>query len=302
MHARCLPLIAALLWGVARPAPTQAQDAGVEDGRLGARAEFVLGEQSFAASRYEEALRHFERAFELAPNDSVLYNIGVCLESLGRYREAIEKYEACALSPSLDAAERARARAAAAAAREQLGALVVEGAVSGASVEIDGTSVCTVPCRVALDPGSRSIVVRGDGNEVRESVTIVRGRVATVRVEAGGGRAARPRAAAAPSIARPARRTRTRSAVPRERADERGGLQPGVLTYVGAGVAALGITGIVVFGLRAESLHAMNEPMPTRETYDEGVLMRDLANVSIGVAIAGAILVAVDLLLLQDSD
>jgi tetratricopeptide (TPR) repeat protein len=75
------------------------------------------------------------------------------------------------------------------------------------------------------------------------------------------------------------------------------------LAIGGAVVAGAGVAGIVYFGLRAQSLHDEWEASPTDEDLaGRGTTMRDLANVSIGVAALGAVLVLLDVLFLSSGD
>ena len=73
-------------------------------------------------------------------------------------------------------------------------------------------------------------------------------------------------------------------------------VSPGPLTWVGTGLAAVGVAGIVGFGLRALTLSEDFDAAPSEELADEGELMRNLANASIGVAALGAVLIAIDLI------
>jgi hypothetical protein len=70
------------------------------------------------------------------------------------------------------------------------------------------------------------------------------------------------------------------------------------LTWTGVGLAAVGAAGILYFGLRAQSIHDQYVLTPTTGRRDKGMLYRDLANISIGVAGLGAVLLLVDLLFL----
>ena len=79
---------------------------------------------------------------------------------------------------------------------------------------------------------------------------------------------------------------------------------PSWLTYTGAGIAALGVGGTIGFGVHAQSLwDAYHTPgQATLALRGDGMLATDLTNVSIGVAALGAVLVAIDVLLLLTGD
>ena len=236
---------------------------------------FEAAEKAFADEDYVEALRLFRRAFELAPHAAVRFNIAVCLERLGRFREAAVEYDAVARGSELDASTRERAAVEAARVRARLGVLVVEGEPAGARVRVDGAELCALPCRVAVDPGKRVVVVERATGPVRTSVEVPRDGVATFRVPA--------------AIAPPAPE-------PRARPERRG---PGPLTWIGAGVAVAGAAGTIGFGLRARDLHDDYQAMPTPELRDDGLRMRLYTNVSLGVTVAGAILAGIDLFVLS---
>src|SRR4051794_24258540 len=53
-----------------------------------AKAVFGEAEKQYALGRFEEALKHFERAFELKPLPEFLFNIGQCHRNLGHWERA----------------------------------------------------------------------------------------------------------------------------------------------------------------------------------------------------------------------
>ncbi len=79
-------LLCGLVLG-ASPAAAQ----GDEDSE--ARGLFLAGEAAFQGGRFEEALEHFERAYELSERPELLYNIGTTAERLRIDARAIEAYE-----------------------------------------------------------------------------------------------------------------------------------------------------------------------------------------------------------------
>lgn len=143
-----------------------------------ARAAFAEGERAFAKGAYAEATSSFETAFKLVSHDAVRFNIAVCLERQGRYREAWVQYKAASESVLLDESERKRAAQAAERTRRELGTLAVVG-TAGEPVSIDGETRCSTPCHVELDPRAYEIVV---GNNPARVVRMVRGE--EVRLEA----------------------------------------------------------------------------------------------------------------------
>jgi hypothetical protein len=251
----------------AAPSPPPAQ--------MDARTAFDEGERLFARGDYTGALAAFEKVFRIAPHDAVRFNVAVCLERLQRYKDARVQYQAAAESTTLDDADRARARAAAERVAHELGALAATG-TNGAALTVEGVVVCTVPCKVELDPGLYHVAADGMPERV-------------VRVERGADLALDVSPPPPPVVAKPER----------SEARPRGG--PTWLTWTGAALGLVGGVGIAYFGLRAKSLHDDYLAHPTSDTRDSGLVARDLANVSIGVVGVGALLVALDLLVLAPS-
>jgi hypothetical protein len=259
-------LVVALSVAASGSASAQAPAVAPDDERARASAAFHAAERAFVSDDYPEALRLFRAAFEAAPDDAVRFNLAVCLERLGRYREASVEYDAAAASASLTPDVRERARAEAAQMRARLGWLEIDGRPAGAAVRIDGAALCALPCRLEVDPGRHEVIAETAEASDRQVVEVGRGATATVTL-----------AAVAP-LSRP-----------------RG---PGVLTWTSGGAAVVATGAAVYFGLRARALHDDYLAMPTVATRDDGLRMRDLTNLSIGVAVIGAIGVAIDFFVL----
>lgn len=226
---------------------------------------FAEGERAFADADYPLALERFETAFRLAPHDAVRFNVAVCLERLGRFRDAWLQYRAAAESATLGQAERDDATRGAERLYERLGVLHVA-APAGAEIRVDDDPRCTAPCDMEVDPGAHELAAVLGGTVVRsERVEVERGARVELSLEPG------PRA--------------------------RG---PGWLAIVGGGVTAVGIAGLIGFGVQAQSAYDRYTSMPvpaSRATYDEGVLAQALANTSIVVAVVGAAVLVLDLVL-----
>lgn len=286
-----LPYVVAALFSLSAPAP--------QDARTRAAAAFADGDAKFSAADYEGALAAFERAYALAPHDKVRFNIGKCLEALGRHREAFVAFDAAAQSPQLTAADRSRARAAADRSAKELGRLSFAG-VSGIDVQVDDQLSCTSPCTIDLDPGTHQVVV---GAQAPASVEVRRAETTAVplRAPAEADPADEPTPARGPEGARvhaPPPVVPPGTPVGEDRPVRRepdGKLRPGPLTWVGVSLGAVGGAGILGFGLRARALHGDYVASPSEDLRQRGTLMRNLANASIGVAGAGALLVVGDL-------
>ncbi len=75
----------ALLLLLATATPARADDAATRS----ARKHYEKGEKLFALGRFDEALDHYEKAFETKPLPGFLFNIGQCHRNLGDYESAI---------------------------------------------------------------------------------------------------------------------------------------------------------------------------------------------------------------------
>ena len=76
----------------------------------------------------------------------------------------------------------------------------------------------------------------------------------------------------------------------------------GWLTITGSVVAAIGTGGLIGFGIRTEDLGQAYESAPSHDLRDEGLLMRGLANGSIGVLGLGALMIVGDLALFRTGE
>lgn len=80
-------------------------------GDVEARARFSAGESAYAQARYEEALRDFQRSYELSGRPELLYNVGLSAERLRQDALAIESFERFLdLRPDHEHADQVRTR------------------------------------------------------------------------------------------------------------------------------------------------------------------------------------------------
>ena len=278
-------LSCALLLTLASPSARADGDAPTteEAGNIQARARaaFAAGEEAFARGDYSDALAEFKRAFSLRKHDAVRFNIAVCLERLSRYREAKLQYQAAAASTTLGPADRARARRALQLLTDKFGVLVVEQGKSGRAVVVNSRRRCSSPCRVELLPG-------------RYRVQVGSADAAELELKAGRETVIFPTRARAPT-----ERPHDQAPKPRPSEPSEAKAGPGLLFWSGGALALVGGAGTVFFGLRTERLHDDYTQEPTRERLDDGRRARLSTNVSLGVAVVGASLMLIDLLLLD---
>ena len=80
--------------GAAQPAAAAPAAATTEDEVLAqAKAHFQAGRDAFDARDYQTAVGEFRKAEQLKPSPLLDYNIGLCLEALGKPKKAIKAYQ-----------------------------------------------------------------------------------------------------------------------------------------------------------------------------------------------------------------
>jgi hypothetical protein len=232
---------------------------------------------AFQNEDFELCAEKFSSAYDLAPLPQIQFNLGMCYEKLEQFRNAALAYEGAAESEKMSPGMRRKARENLNAMHDQMAKIRFEG-VEGEGV-IDGSIPCEIPCSLYLEPGEHEIRY---GDDQTQSFSATRGRVLKVVLREQEFDATAPDPDARTDLTT----TATTSS--------EGG--PGWLTWGGAGIAAAGTTGAIVFGLKTQSLHEDFMAAPSVDVADEGVQMRRFTNVSIGVAAVGASLVIYDLL------
>ncbi len=274
---RRLISIAGLLGPLLCAAPLSAQPD--ESAEQQAATAFAAAERSFAESDYEAALKGFERAHALQRHDATLFNIAVCLERLARFKDAADAYTRAADSEQLGEHERQRARELSARMRARLAVVSLSGTPRGALVRVDGQPSCRLPCRLELDPGTHRLSVSAGTRQWNQRVELTRGGRVPIEVRL-------PPERSPLSVASPAAPARAQHG-------------PTWLTWFGGGFAIAGGAAATYFGLRAQSLNDEYREQPSRDTLDSGKQHQFLANAFLGLAVAGAVVVALDLFVLE---
>ena len=162
------------------PAPRRVRDALSGDA-LGA---FDRGSALFEDGDYGGARAEFERAFDLASEPRILYNVAVCDKMLRRYTRAIESLERSLQlgGKRLSAEYVTRTRETIAALSPYVSRMEIVADQAGASVIIDGEPVGTTPLAapLAIEVGEHLVSVRKSGFvDVPQKVRVTSGQVAT---------------------------------------------------------------------------------------------------------------------------
>lgn len=132
-----------------------------------AKAEYEAGKVLYGDKDYPNAIVKFERAYELARDPRLLWNVAVCEKNLRRYARmlaTIKRYRAEAASMMTDA-ERAQSDEIVKTVQQFVSALKVSASEAGADVFVDDEKVGTTPLAepVIVDVGVRKIRVAKQG-------------------------------------------------------------------------------------------------------------------------------------------
>lgn len=254
---------------------------------------FRDGERAFSHDDYLEALRLFRAAYDAAPHPTVRFHVAMCLERLGRLRDAWSELTEVAATAGLTDAQRRDATRQVERLRSLLVTLRVDGEPAGASVRVDDAPMCTLPCEVPVDPGDHEVVIEDGTGRASAHVTGLRGTTVAVQLAIASDAApVETDAPPAPSVLDP-----STPPPPTEPPPPRQVAGVGWLLATGSVLAAIGAAGVIGFGLHANDVHTAWLDDPTASLRDEGMLFRDLTNVSIAVLATGGLLAVIDLFL-----
>jgi hypothetical protein len=133
----------------------------------GAARNFVRGVELAKSGRLDEAVLEFEAAYRASPHYVVLYNLGQTYLALGRSVAAVQHLERYLSEGGshVDEERRAQVRQSIAQQRQRIGALEIDGSLTGAEVFIDGRIAGTLPlpAPVELVAGEHGVVVTAPG-------------------------------------------------------------------------------------------------------------------------------------------
>jgi hypothetical protein len=146
------------------------------DARAEARQRFDRGLQLFDDGDSAGALAQFKRAYELIPNPTVLFNVGLTYAAMNRPVEAVEAFDRLLAAPGNLSADRlARARTTRAAQAERIGEVAVTVNVPGATIEVDNVEAGKAPLAgpLKLAGGTHIVGALAAGySPVRKEVTV----------------------------------------------------------------------------------------------------------------------------------
>jgi hypothetical protein len=265
--------VVALAIGTTWPAPALAESQPTEAQLQQAREEFARGRKLEDEDRWSEALPLFERVAAVKMTPQVRFHIALCMEKTGKLESAREGFEQAAREGKPTAPNvviEANQHLAALLKRIPTVTVTVAKAAPGDEVLLDGKTIAMGEA-VAVDPGSHTLSLRRDGEEV-----------ATERVDVAEGEPQRFELKVSAQGAGPGRTQR-------------------VLGWTALGVGAASAVGMGVFiALRAGALSELDAACPNHTGCDPSVgpivsrgkthstLVNVFAGVS-GVALVGGV-------------
>jgi len=279
----------------AQPAQPPTEEA-IEKGR----AHLKRANELYEAGEFKLALAEFERAYAVAPNYRIQYNIGQMHLQLNSYAAALAAFEKFLTDggDEIDAERRAAVAGELPRLRARTGTLSVSSNVQGAEVRVDGVVVGLTPMSgLRLDAGVHNVILTKDGRSTSEIVTVGGddSQVALeieIKIPDGG---PPPRPAPAPTV-RP---------VPKQQVDaeEEDSIGAGVwVSWSITGALTLAAVGTGVAALNAQNEHqanldAVTTPEDLQASSDRAKRLSIATDVLIGVAAAaGAVSLIVTIL------
>lgn len=149
---------------------------------------FKLGVGLYGERKFDEALVEFQRAYELAPHPSVLYNIAVTFRELSRYNESILYFERFLTEGDKVVKKKLimQAKKELDELRARVGNVEVAVKPDEVVVSVDGREVGTTPFaqQVILGPGEHKFELRAPWGAVEtHTVTVTAGDTSTLTAE-----------------------------------------------------------------------------------------------------------------------
>lgn len=251
-----------------------------------ARREYDLGRQALTANQPEEALRHFQRAYELRANPVVWVAIAQSQVQLGRIADAIATFERY-LRERPDAPDRTQIEQQLAELRRRPATVHVESNPPGARISIDGRDTGQVtPADVPAEPGRHTVRLELAGYTAHsQEIDTAPGGRTEVRGDLTAETTTPAMASLQPEAAVPA-------------TEERAARRVSPVVWVATSVAGAGLVAGTVLGFLALGELSEYNALPPgdprlREIRDRGENYALLSDVSFGVSVLGAAVAAV---------
>jgi hypothetical protein len=128
---------------------------------------FDRGVAMYSEADYRAALVEFKKAYEIAPNAAVLYNLGQTYYQLQNYAEALTAFQQYLAQSGESPSHEAEVKAAIATLKLRVGKVMVTTNLPNSEITVDDELAGKAPLTAALDVsiGHRKITVLHNGNE-----------------------------------------------------------------------------------------------------------------------------------------
>jgi hypothetical protein len=258
------------------------------DARAKSRAYFVQGVAALEDTRPGDALALFERAYELYPHYSTLYNIGVCHRALGNHAFAANAFQRYLDEGGAHAPEAAKVRPLLAELDAKVGTITLSVSPPNAAVTIDGQPA-----------HGRVVRVRPGEHEVAASAPGMQDTRVSVALRAGEKTAVALRPEPIPNAASPTREDVTPGRSSSTPAADCG--EPPTrfnsTFFIATGVATTGLVMFGVGGLLAASEQRAYEGAASDDEADRhrtrGKNLALIADIGLGVALVGTVVAVI---------
>jgi hypothetical protein len=246
-----------------------------------------------AAGNWAGALTKFQAVAAVKSTPRVRFHIGLCQEKLGRWNEALGAYKMAVTEASRERAADVvkEAQAAAAKIEGRIPRLTVRRApgAESSTISVDGVELgaASIGTEMPVDPGTHTIEIAVTGRAPRKiTVEVKEGEHKSVDAAAPDAEPSKPASTAASSAPAPAAVSSQTEPARKSKA--------GPLILTGVGVASLVASG-VFYGLRQGALNDLKDKCGAdlhcseseRSIYDRGRTYTLVADVALGVGIAG---------------
>ncbi len=249
---------------------------------------FRRGVALYGEADYRAALVEFKRAYAIAPNPSVLFDIGQTCFQLQDYAAALGAFERYLADAGPNAVHRADAEGALEILRSRVGRLAITTSPAGCEVTVDDESIGRTPLAhpVVVSIGRRKVsAFLGGRMPVTRYIEVAAGDTVPVELALPEPNEPRPRLVEAPPPA-PA----PLAVAPSPRVERRGGvgLAPVIVAWVGTAVLAAGSATAGGLAIRAsDDLKAARAVYPQTRADLDGKAAR-VSDMALAADILGA--------------
>jgi hypothetical protein len=138
--------------------------------------QFAMGKSLYDQGKYLEAKDAFQKAYDLDPHPSTLFNVARCFENLGNLEEAVRRYRKALEASDIDIALRENIERRLADIKRRPVRVFVNSVPAGASVLVGGRATPETketPVVLRLTPGGHLLLLERAGYELAQKRVVV---------------------------------------------------------------------------------------------------------------------------------